>query len=109
MRGGGADLDAVPAPAVARSPVISGLRLSALSVPALVLHGDRDPMVPISGGQRTAAVIPGARFEVLCGMGHDHPPAYWPAIVELVTGHATSAVASSPGRRGHERLGPWIR
>ena len=71
--------------------------LSALSVPALVLHGDRDPMVPISGGQRTAAVIPGARFEVLRGMGHDWPPAYWPAIVELVTGHATSGRSLAEG------------
>lgn len=51
--------------------------LAELEVPAVVLHGDRDPLVDISGGRRTAELVSGAEFRVLDGMGHDMPPAYW--------------------------------
>jgi pimeloyl-ACP methyl ester carboxylesterase len=77
-----------------RAIVTGGSRSDALrsvQVPALVLHGDSDKLVDISGGRRTAEAIPGARFEVLEGMGHDYPPAYWGRIVELVSSHAHSA------------------
>lgn len=69
----------------------SGSRSEALRsvlVPTLVLHGDRDKLVDISGGRRTAECIPGARFVVMEGMGHDYPPAYWDRWVELVGEHA---------------------
>lgn len=65
--------------------------LGSVTVPALVLHGDRDDLVDISGGRRTADAIPGARFVVLEGMGHDYPPAYWDRWVQLVTDHARAA------------------
>lgn len=77
-----------------RAVVADGSRTEALRevrVPALVLHGDCDKLVDISGGRRTAEAIPGARFVALEGMGHDYPPAYWPRIVSLVSSHATSA------------------
>jgi pimeloyl-ACP methyl ester carboxylesterase len=69
----------------------SGSRSNALrqvKVPALVIHGDADKLVDISGGRRTAECIPGARFEVLEGMGHDYPPAYWDRWAQLVTDNA---------------------
>jgi pimeloyl-ACP methyl ester carboxylesterase len=69
----------------------SGDRSDALRnvrVPALVIHGDADKLIDISGGRRTAACIPGARFEVVEGMGHDYPPAYWDRWAELVADHA---------------------
>jgi pimeloyl-ACP methyl ester carboxylesterase len=62
-----------------------------VDVPALVLHGDRDRLVDISGGRRTAEAIPDATFEVMEGMGHDYPPAYWDRWVRLVTDHAHAA------------------
>ena len=68
-----------------------GSRSSALrsvQVPALVMHGDADTLVDISGGRRTAECIPGARFVVLAGLGHDYPPAYWDRWVQLVADHA---------------------
>lgn len=67
--------------------------LRSVRVPTLVLHGDADRLVDISGGRRTAEVIPGARFVVLDGMGHDYPPAYWDRIVSLVAEHALGAVS----------------
>lgn len=66
-------------------------QLRQVRIPTLVLHGDRDRLVDISGGRRTAEAIPGARFVPLEGMGHDYPPAYWPRIVSLVSSHAASA------------------
>ncbi|MEZ5092044.1 alpha/beta fold hydrolase [Nocardioides sp.] len=50
-----------------------GPRLRNLTVPALVLHGDSDKMVHLSGGRATAAAIPGAELVVVPGMGHDLP------------------------------------
>jgi pimeloyl-ACP methyl ester carboxylesterase len=74
--------------------IASGSRTTALScveVPTLVLHGDADKLVDPSGGRRTAEAIPGARFVLLEGMGHDCPPQYWDQIVEVVTAHAGRA------------------
>jgi pimeloyl-ACP methyl ester carboxylesterase len=65
--------------------------LREVRVPALVLHGSADKLVDPSGGRRTADAIPGARFVLLDGMGHDYPPAYWDQIVRLVTEHARAA------------------
>lgn len=39
-------------------------------VPTLVLHGDRDVTVPLPFGAKLAALIPGARLEILKGAGH---------------------------------------
>ncbi len=68
----------------------SGSRSAALrsvGVPTLVMHGDADTLVDISGGRRTAECVPGARFEVLDGMGHDCPPAFVDRWVDLIAGH----------------------
>ena len=53
----------------------SGMR--GLRMPALVIHGREDPLVTLSGGEATAAAIPGAELVVLDGMGHDLPQALW--------------------------------
>ena len=59
--------------------------LGAVTVPTLVIHGDQDKLVDPSGGRRTAEAIPGARFELIEGMGHDYPPVWWDRIVGLVS------------------------
>jgi pimeloyl-ACP methyl ester carboxylesterase len=41
-----------------------------IAVPTLVINGERDNIVPVQWGQRLAANIPGARFELLSGAGH---------------------------------------
>lgn len=71
--------------------IASSSRTAALHdvrVPALVIHGDADKLVDPSGGRRTADAIPGARFVLIEGMGHDYPPEYWNRIVALVAEHA---------------------
>jgi pimeloyl-ACP methyl ester carboxylesterase len=64
--------------------------LRAIRVPTLVLHGDEDRLVDVSAGRHLASVIPGARFELMRGMGHDYPPQYWERWVQLVAAHAAS-------------------
>ncbi|MBX6383414.1 MAG: alpha/beta hydrolase [Microbispora sp.] len=67
---------------------ISGDRtegLRGLSVPALVIHGEDDPLVTIDGGVATADAIPGAKLLTFPGMGHDLPRPIWPVIAEAIT------------------------
>jgi pimeloyl-ACP methyl ester carboxylesterase len=65
--------------------------LRSLKVPALIVHGDADRLVPIAAGQLTHECIPGSRFEVVAGMGHDYPPQIWDTVVELISKHALNA------------------
>lgn len=69
--------------------------LRSLKVPTLVVHGDADRLVPIEFGRRTAELVPGARFEVVEGMGHDYPPQRWDRMVELISGHARAAAPAA--------------
>ncbi len=61
-----------------------------VSTPTLVMHGDCDTLIDISGGRRTAELIPGARFEVIEGLGHDYPPQLWGKWVDLVDSFVSS-------------------
>jgi pimeloyl-ACP methyl ester carboxylesterase len=65
--------------------------LRQLGVPTLVIHGSADTLVDPIGGRRTAELIPGARLELVEGMGHDYPPQLWERWVDLVTEHAMAA------------------
>ncbi|WP_433243168.1 alpha/beta fold hydrolase [Streptosporangium sp. CA-135522] len=58
--------------------------LKELTVPTLVLHGEADQLVPLSGGIATAEAIPGARLITFPGMGHDLPCPLWPEIVGAI-------------------------
>ncbi len=58
-----------------------------IAAPTLVIHGSKDPLAPPAGGKDIAANVPGARLEIIDGMGHDLPPKYLPRITELVLGH----------------------
>jgi pimeloyl-ACP methyl ester carboxylesterase len=73
-------------------------KLRSVTVPTLVIHGDRDMLIDQSGGRRTAELIPGARFELIEGMGHDYPPQLWERWVQLVADfvHAHPAQTTSP-------------
>lgn len=59
-------------------------RLEKLDVPALVIHGEVDSLVAPSGGEATAAAIPGAKLVTFDDMGHDLPKNRWPAIADAI-------------------------
>lgn len=63
-----------------RTPGLRGLTL-----PTLVIHGAADPLVPLAGGEATAAAIPGAELLVIEGMGHDVPRDTWPQVVPAIS------------------------
>jgi pimeloyl-ACP methyl ester carboxylesterase len=66
-------------------------RLRELRLPAVVIHGRSDPLIPFRGGLATAKAIPGAELFAIDGMGHDLPPALWPRIVDAIAGNAARA------------------
>jgi pimeloyl-ACP methyl ester carboxylesterase len=74
----------------------SGDRTAALArvtTPALVVHGQADPLIQLSGGQATAAALPDAELLVLPGMGHDLPREIWPTLVTAISRLADRAKA----------------
>ncbi len=67
-----------------RTPQLRGLR-----VPTLVLHGEDDGLVNVSGGRHLAKVIPGAKLITIPGWGHDFPPSLTDTLVQYICEHAT--------------------
>ncbi len=63
-------------------------RLGALRTPTLVIHGDRDPLVPLECGADVARSVPGARLLTIEGMGHALPRPTWQPIVDAIAEHA---------------------
>ena len=66
--------------------------LRRLDVPTVVIHGTDDVLIDVSGGKATVAAIPGARLELIPGMGHDLPRQLWPRFVDLIAENAARAV-----------------
>jgi pimeloyl-ACP methyl ester carboxylesterase len=62
--------------------------LASLTAPTLVVHGRDDTLIPPSGGQRTAELVPSASLLLLADMGHDLPAPLEPTIVAAVAAHA---------------------
>lgn len=69
-------------------------RLRSVRAPALVIHGDSDPVITPDGGEATARAIPGAELLLIPGMAHDIPEPLWPTVfdaIEQTTRRATAA------------------
>lgn len=58
--------------------------LEKLTCPALVIHGEDDPLVPVADGVDTARCIPGARLIVIPGMAHDLSSALTPVLLPYI-------------------------
>jgi len=66
-------------------------RLGAVHVPTLVMHGTRDPLIPMAAGRMLARLVPDATWLPITGMGHDLPSQLWPMFVAAITRHAERA------------------
>jgi pimeloyl-ACP methyl ester carboxylesterase len=86
--------------------IASGSRVSLLkriTAPTLVLHGADDPLVPVAAAHDLAQHIPGARLEVIRGMGHDLPPPLLPRFAELILAHARASAALRSAEKSRHR------
>jgi pimeloyl-ACP methyl ester carboxylesterase len=70
--------------------------LRELDVPAVVIHGEKDSLVPFRAGQATARAIPGAELVRIPDMGHDLPSELWPTFVDAIARNADRAPAKQP-------------
>jgi pimeloyl-ACP methyl ester carboxylesterase len=70
--------------------------LRELRVPALVVHGVDDILIPVENGRLVAAAVPGARLLEIEGMGHDLPKRAWPVVLDAIAEVARKADALQP-------------
>ncbi len=59
-------------------------KLRWLRVPTLVIHGDSDNMINVSGGKATAEAIPGAELVIFEGLGHGFPQLLWSEFAKRI-------------------------
>jgi pimeloyl-ACP methyl ester carboxylesterase len=65
--------------------------LAEIRVPTVVVHGEEDQIIGVSGGEATAAAIPGARLLRVPGLGHELPPGFWPTLADALVQNADRA------------------
>lgn len=92
--GGGARQNLAQLAAGDRTPILADI-----TIPALVIHGSADPLIPVEVGMETAKAIPHARLLVIEGMGHDMPKGCWQKIIDEVSRHALQAEILAQGRQ----------
>jgi pimeloyl-ACP methyl ester carboxylesterase len=69
-----------------RNDMLKGVR-----APALVIHGEDDPLMPVECGKDTAASIPGAELVVIPGMAHDFANGLVPLLLQHIGGFLEKA------------------
>ncbi|MEQ1731453.1 MAG: alpha/beta hydrolase [Vicinamibacterales bacterium] len=74
------------------APLDLAAQLAQLTMPALLLWGDADPISPLAIGERLLSLMPSARLEVMAGGEHD-----------LAVRHADAVAAAIAGHLRHER------
>lgn len=77
--------------------------LRQIDVPTLVIHGAADPLVPPACGQDTARQVPGARLEIIEGMGHDLPTQLIERLLALIDAHAHGKISPDSTARLFEK------
>ena len=53
-------------------------------MPTTVVHGSRDPLIPVGNGMRLSRLIPGAEYVELAGVGHLVPHEAGAALLGLL-------------------------
>ena len=59
-------------------------RLREITLPTIVLHGDRDALFPVAIGRELAAGIPNGEFRLVEGAGHGLPLTHGDAVLQAV-------------------------
>ncbi|HWU25330.1 MAG TPA: alpha/beta hydrolase [Rhizomicrobium sp.] len=74
--------------APARSDALRRIR-----IPALVMHGSADKLIPCEAGRHTAACLVGSEYVEIPGWGHDMPGGLVPELVERIVAFVTKVEA----------------
>lgn len=61
-----------------------GRALADVRIPATVVHGKLDPLVPLAHGRFTAQSIPGAELRVIDDLAHDLPDEHWDTFADAI-------------------------
>jgi pimeloyl-ACP methyl ester carboxylesterase len=67
------------------SAAIEGNEMATLKQPALIIHGDGDPIFPVAHAEWAAATIPQAKLVIVPDMGHALDPAFFVPVAEALT------------------------
>ena len=62
-------------------------RLGEITLPALVIHGTEDKVLPYAHGQALERDLPNARLLTLEGSGHELHRADWPTMIDAIIAH----------------------
>ncbi|MGG4445343.1 alpha/beta hydrolase [Brevibacillus porteri] len=63
------------------------MRTGEIAVPALVIHGTEDLLIPFAHALHLADTIPGADLLALEGTGHELPHGDWDVVIEAILEH----------------------
>ena len=70
--------------------------LEFVKIPALVIHGADDSLIPVSGGKDTAQSIPGAVLHIVPGMAHDLRESLVPLLIGVIGDFVAKVEAGGP-------------
>ena len=65
--------------------------MAKIKAPTLVIHGNLDPVIPVSAGKLTAVQIRKAKLRIVNGMGHNFPPALMVKMTKWISKHVKKA------------------
>ncbi len=68
--------------------------LPGLKVPLLLIHGDGDTAIPLAKAHEAATLVPGARLEVLSGLGHLAHEEAPERVAEMITVFVKSGLSA---------------
>jgi len=73
--------------AIRRTNFNTAKQLKSTNIPALIIHGDKDPILPLAHGQALANALPQAKFINIKPMGHLITPYFIDEILEPMIAH----------------------
>jgi 3-oxoadipate enol-lactonase len=92
----------IAAQTLASARFATGHRLGRLRAPTLVMHGERDDLVPLAAGRVLAAQIPDAELAVVPGTGHAYALEAPQASLDLLLAwYERKLSRSRPGEEAH--------
>ncbi len=59
-------------------------------IPILIIHGEKDPLIPIAHSEKLASLIPNSTFCKFKNLGHDIPNEYVDSIIPVLLKHFNS-------------------